>query len=100
MIETRAIRAANPADLPALHRLIESAYRGDSARNGWTHEADPLDGQRTDMAVLSAILEDSSQTLLRPGKRWRPVKKRSAQSASLIRHSLSGERGESGTGSR
>ncbi len=28
--------------------LVESAYRGDTARLGWTHEADLLDGQRTD----------------------------------------------------
>ncbi|MGW2105871.1 GNAT family N-acetyltransferase, partial [Streptomyces sp. NPDC001948] len=28
--------------------LIESAYRGDSSRSGWTTEADILQGQRTD----------------------------------------------------
>ena len=32
-------RDAGPADIPALHRLIESAYRGEASRAGWTTEA-------------------------------------------------------------
>lgn len=52
------------ADLPALHFLVESAYRGDSARRGWTHEADLLDGQRTDVAALRAMIEDPNQRIL------------------------------------
>ena len=55
---------ATPADLPALHGLIESAYRGDSAREGWSHEADLLGGQRTDLAALEAIIADAAQHLL------------------------------------
>jgi ribosomal protein S18 acetylase RimI-like enzyme len=55
---------ATPADLPALHALIESAYRGDSARAGWSHEADLLDGQRTDLAALDTMLGDPAQHLL------------------------------------
>ena len=51
-------------DLPTLHALIESAYRGDSARRGWSHEADMLDGQRTDLASLEATLRDPAQHLL------------------------------------
>ena len=42
MTET-AIRDAVTADIPALHRLIESAYRGEASRAGWTTEADLLD---------------------------------------------------------
>lgn len=57
-------RGAEAADLPALHRLIESAYRGDSARRGWSHEADLLDGQRTDAAALAALLADPAQHLI------------------------------------
>lgn len=34
------IRPATHADLPALHAVIERADRGDSARQGWTFEAD------------------------------------------------------------
>ena len=59
-----AIRAATPADLETLHPVIERAYRGSGERPGWTHEADLLDGQRTDMATLRAILETSGTQLL------------------------------------
>lgn len=58
------IRAAAPADIPALHLLVESAYRGDSARSGWTHEADLLEGQRTDPDMLAAMLADGATALL------------------------------------
>ena len=58
------IDTATDADLPALHALIESAYRGDSARAGWSHEADLLDGQRTDLATLGAMLADPAQAVL------------------------------------
>ena len=51
-------------DLSDLHALIESAYRGDSARAGWSHEADLLDGQRTDLAELDSILANPAQHLL------------------------------------
>ena len=52
------IRPATNADLDALHALVERAYRGDSARGGWSHEADLLGGQRTDRASLAATLHD------------------------------------------
>ncbi len=55
---------ATAADLPSLHALIESAYRGDSARAGWSHEADLLDGQRTDLAELERMLVDRAQCVL------------------------------------
>ena len=58
------IRDATPADIPALHRLIESAYRGEASRAGWTTEADLLEGQRTDPDDLAAILADPSQAML------------------------------------
>lgn len=59
-----AIRPASTDDVPALHALIERAYRGDSAKTGWTHEADLLDGQRTDTTMLTEILADPDQRLL------------------------------------
>ena len=58
------IRLAAPADLVRLHPVIERAYRGDSARGGWTHEADLLDDQRTDIATLAAILDAPGERLL------------------------------------
>lgn len=49
-------RPATPTDLEPLHALVHAAYRGDSARRGWTHEADLLDGSRIDRdSLLSAI---------------------------------------------
>jgi len=62
------MRVATVADIPALHALIESAYRGDSAKRGWTHEADLLGGQRTDREALAEIVADPKQALL-VGKR-------------------------------
>lgn len=58
------IRPTVRADLPALHTLVERAYRGDGARAGWTHEADLLGGQRTDLAALNETLSDPAQRLL------------------------------------
>jgi hypothetical protein len=37
MTNTLAITTATPADGPALKVLLETAYRGDSARQGWNH---------------------------------------------------------------
>lgn len=58
------IRAATAADIPGLHALVESAFRGDSARAGWTHEADLLDGQRTDPAALADAIADPDRMIL------------------------------------
>jgi ribosomal protein S18 acetylase RimI-like enzyme len=57
------IREAEIADVSALHALIESAYRGESAKAGWTHEADLLGGQRTDEAALREIVGDAAQSI-------------------------------------
>lgn len=51
-------RAATLADVDAVVALVESAYRGDSSRLGWTTEADLLDGQRTDPETLAALIDD------------------------------------------
>lgn len=58
------IRPAALADLPRLHPVIERAYRGDSARIGWTHEADLVEGERTDLATLSEIVTNPASDLL------------------------------------
>lgn len=57
-------RFATDADIPALHALVQRAYRGDSARKGWTHEADLLGGQRIDADALAAMLADPAQRIL------------------------------------
>ena len=50
-------RRATPADVPAVVALVESAYRGDASRAGWTTEADFLEGRRTDDDEVRALLE-------------------------------------------
>ncbi len=58
-------RLATPSDIPAIVGLVESAYRGDSSRRGWTTEADLLDGQRTDAdGVRETIEKDGSVIVL------------------------------------
>jgi ribosomal protein S18 acetylase RimI-like enzyme len=48
------VRPATSADVPALVALVNSAYRGETSRAGWTTEADLLDGQRVDADGLAA----------------------------------------------
>ncbi|ATW02946.1 GNAT family N-acetyltransferase [Sphingorhabdus sp. YGSMI21] len=55
---------AQNGDIPALHALVESAYRGESARRGWTHEADLLGGQRTDAEALREMIAADNQVIL------------------------------------
>lgn len=52
-------------DIPALVRLINSAYRGDEARKGWTHEADLIEGsERIDATSLQEMLARKEVTIL------------------------------------
>ncbi|MEU6270870.1 GNAT family N-acetyltransferase [Streptomyces populi] len=57
-------RDAVDSDVEALVALIESAYRGDSSRAGWTTEADILEGQRTDAEGVRAVVEAADSRLL------------------------------------
>ncbi|CAN5300213.1 GNAT family N-acetyltransferase [soil metagenome] len=57
-------RPAVDADVEALHALVTRAYRGNEARLGWTHEADLLDGQRTDVEALSEVVADADKVIL------------------------------------
>lgn len=61
---TLTIRPATAADLPAIHPVIERAYRGETARQGWTHEADLIEGPRTNLETLTGLVEDLAQVLL------------------------------------
>ena len=47
-----AFREAVAGDVDELVVLVTSAYRGDVSRQGWTTEADLLDGNRIDPEVL------------------------------------------------
>jgi ribosomal protein S18 acetylase RimI-like enzyme len=57
-------RHAECEDIDAVVGLIESGYRGEASRQGWTTEADLLTGQRTDADEISSILADPAQTIL------------------------------------
>ncbi|MFA4939298.1 GNAT family N-acetyltransferase [Brevundimonas sp.] len=57
-------RAATPDDVAALHPLIERAYRGDTAKAGWTHEADLLFDDRTSADELTALIADPDRVVL------------------------------------
>lgn len=58
-------RPASAADVPAIVALVESAYRGDASRAGWTTEADLLDGQRVDVpGVTEIVVRSDSRVLL------------------------------------
>ena len=61
---TLTFRQASLSDLPSLVGLVNSAYRGDSSRAGWTTEADLLGGQRTDPDTLREQLEGGAGVLL------------------------------------
>jgi len=49
-------RSADERDIVDIVALVESAYRGEASRAGWTTEADLLDGQRTDVASMADVL--------------------------------------------
>ena len=52
-------------DVPAIVGLIESAYRGEASRAGWTTEEHLLGGQRTDHeAVMTVVRAPDSAMLL------------------------------------
>ncbi|WP_282797517.1 GNAT family N-acetyltransferase [Streptomyces sp. CC224B] len=57
-------RDAVEADVDALVALVESAYRGDASRAGWTTEADILEGQRTDREGVAAVVAAPDSKLL------------------------------------
>lgn len=61
---TLAFRAARPADVDALVALVQSAYRGDASRAGWTTEADLLDGQRTDPEGVGRTIADPNSRIV------------------------------------
>lgn len=44
--------------------LVNSAYRGESSKKGWTTEADLLDGQRTDPESMRKQIEDENSFIL------------------------------------
>jgi len=63
-MEPLSFRLAGAGDVDAVVALVESAYRGESSRAGWTTEADLLDGQRTDRAAVLESIEAPDRAVL------------------------------------
>ena len=59
------ISAAIADDIPALDILVNSAYRGDTAMQGWTNEARLLDGLRTDPESLAQMMHKKHAVILK-----------------------------------
>lgn len=60
------ILAAQLSDIPQLLHIINAAFRGDSARKGWTHESDLIHGElRTDAETLQDIIANTDASLLK-----------------------------------
>jgi GNAT superfamily N-acetyltransferase len=57
-------RFAEASDVPAIVDLVESAYRGEASRAGWTSEADLLDGHRTDVQAVESVLVTPESAML------------------------------------
>ena len=58
------LRDATLEDTDAIVALVESAYRGESGRRGWTTESDPLDGRHTDAQAEAEILRHADSCIL------------------------------------
>ncbi|MGZ8545742.1 MAG: GNAT family N-acetyltransferase [Flavisolibacter sp.] len=66
MITSAPISFATPADVPRLVKLLNSAYRGESAKKGWTHEADLIEGEeRMDAPSLLHMMQDPDAVILK-----------------------------------
>lgn len=61
-----AIEQATATDILALVTLLNSAYRGEDSKKGWTSEADLLRGElRTDAATLRKLMQTDGAIFLK-----------------------------------
>jgi ribosomal protein S18 acetylase RimI-like enzyme len=59
-----SFRRARPEDAAEVAVLVNSAYRGESSKRGWTTEADFLGGQRTDSDEVRQLIEANDSMML------------------------------------
>ena len=59
-----AIRTATVDDAQEIAALVNSCYRGDSSRVGWTTEADLLGGTRTDRNDIERLMTAGDSVFL------------------------------------
>jgi GNAT superfamily N-acetyltransferase len=57
-------RTAVAPDAGVVADLVNSAYRGDSSRAGWTTEADLLEGRRTNETEIRRLIEANGSIVL------------------------------------
>ncbi len=55
---------ADDSHVENLVNLVNSAYRGDSSKEGWTTEADLLDGQRVDAEGIRDLIHKEDSIIL------------------------------------
>jgi ribosomal protein S18 acetylase RimI-like enzyme len=67
---TWAWRFATPADAAGLVALVRAAYRGGK---GWTSEAHLVEGERTDLTALTALITGAGSRTLLVEEGGRPV---------------------------
>ena len=63
--KTECIETAGPGDTDRLVQLINSAYRGDESRKGWTTEADFLEDRRIEGPELKSLLLNPAAMILK-----------------------------------
>jgi GNAT superfamily N-acetyltransferase len=59
-----SFRKATREDAGLVADLVNSAYRGDSSRQGWTHEADLFDGHRIEREEVWSLVETEGSMIL------------------------------------
>ncbi len=62
---TKQIEKATLKDVEYLEMLINSAYRGESSKKGWTTEADLLAGIRIDKKALKELISGGNSIILK-----------------------------------
>ena len=61
-----SISIASKEDVQVLAALINSAYRGEASKKGWTTEADLLKSElRTDISTLAGLIDNPQSVILK-----------------------------------
>lgn len=61
---TLSFRPATMSDAAAIEQLVNSGYRGDASRQGWTTEADLLGGTRITLQEVQDLITQANSVIL------------------------------------
>ena len=65
-MQNENISIATRSDIPFLAKLVNSAYKGEEAKQGWTHEADLIEGtMRIDESSLYELIDKPGSVILK-----------------------------------